>query len=104
MAHGHSPDTNTGSMSHHPSNPGEVKKGIRKAQENWKPELVLGVSAEEWDKPQKNQQRMQRTRPGGKKELPQTQRNQRETSIKVLKSYTLMVEVHSPDSRGSSTR
>lgn len=26
--------------------PGRSKKGIRKAQENWKPELVLGVMAE----------------------------------------------------------
>lgn len=25
---------------------GRSKKGIRKAQENWKPELVLGVTAE----------------------------------------------------------
>jgi len=34
-------------MSHHPSKPlGRSKKGIRKAQENWKPELVLGVTAE----------------------------------------------------------
>lgn len=43
VAHGHSQGTNIGSMFRHPSKPLErSKKGIRKAQKNWKPELVLG--------------------------------------------------------------
>jgi hypothetical protein len=48
---------------------------------------------------------MQRIRPGlGKKRRPtDSEGSERKTSIELLKSYTLMVEVRT-DNRGSSTR
>ena len=95
---------NTGSMSHHPSNP---LGGPKRESERHKKTGSLSwywVWQQRWDKPQKNQQRMQRTRPGVKRgNSTDPEEPERETSIKVLKSYTLMVEVRT-DNRGSSTR
>lgn len=89
MARGHSQDTDIGAMSHPLQPLGRSKKGTGKAQNKWKPELALGVTAEEGEA-RKNPQHMQRTRPGVKGgDSTDSEESERETSIEFLKKLYL---------------